>query len=595
MDSYEKHNLLSVFRVSFKVYPIYLVLFLITTILNGLYGPINLLVMQKFIDSILDLVEKNADFTPLVPLLAIIVVLQIYRHFNSSIEYFLGTKFNQKIKKHFLSMILNKISRLEYHHIENKDTYDLIHRVRKGAEENIKTSLEHLSKIISGIIRVIGLFIIVWYAGWWISLSLLLVIIFTTIVAYKSGTRKFKHSVAFSELERRIEYYEELFRDRSIKPEIKLFKSYVYIKKLFVNSFKEDIKVFFALELRNKTNTWILLRFIGLFLHFATYIILLFPLSSNVITIGFYIATNNTVSKLVAFISETVPESLQYLFESRLYWKGVNRFFKLSEKDKEVSLDKKLLSFKKIKFDNVYFKYPKSNHYILKGVSFTIDKGRHYAIVGKNGAGKSTIIKLLTGLYKVDKGEITIDGININNFNSKELCRFFSVVFQDFGKYKVSVMDNILLSELDSDRDMRRINSIADKIGFAYTVEKMTKGYDTVLGKLTEEGIDISGGEWQKLALFRLIYSNASVSILDEPTAALDPEAESRLYKLFEDSLTEDSSTILISHRLGSTKLADEIILIDEGIVKEKGSHDDLMKWKGIYKRMFDSQREWYS
>lgn len=589
-----KYNLLSIFRISLKVYPIYLVVSCMIVILNGIFEPTNLVIMKKFIDQVLDVVQQNAGFGQLIPLFAFILILQFYKYFIPALEKLLATKFSHKVKKYFLTLVLDKISRLEYQHIENKGTYDLIHRVKKSAEENIKESLYHLAKIVSGVISVLGLLMVIWQAGWWISLALLLTIGMTTFLAYKCGTRTFAVSVAYSRIERENEYYESIFTDRSIASELKLFRGSEYIKKLFVDTFEETIKKFFATEIRNRTNYEVVLGLIGYLLLFATYIILLYPLANQVITIGFYIATINAVSRLVTFITKSLPQSLQYLFESQLYWKEVGTFFALSEKYNQVATSKQVQNFKEIKFNNVHFKYPNSNQYILKGVSFTLERGKHYAIVGKNGAGKSTITKLLTGLYDVDQGQITIDRANINDFSADELSKFFSVVFQDFGRYKVSVLDNYRLTNIYVKPDLARMSSIAHKLDFLDTIQKMPQGYNTVLGKLTADGIDLSGGEWQKLALCRSIYSSAALRILDEPTASLDPVAETKLYQLFEDTLTKDSSTIFISHRLGSTKLADEIILIDDGMVKEKGSHHELMKKNGLYKRMFDSQKGWY-
>jgi len=316
----------------------------------------------------------------------------------------------------------------------------------------------------------------------------------TSYFAYKLGSRTFEVNVGLSEAEKRADYYEDTFKDRSIASEIKLFKASEYLIKLFKDNEEIVLTKFFSIELRNKPISWILLRFIGYLLILFTYIVLLFPLSRNSITIGFYIATVSAITRLVEFITESAPESLQYLFESNLYWKEVGRFYNLSEKNNE-SNNNKLSKFDVIKFNNVYFKYPYTNEYILKGINFNIEKGKHYALVGRNGAGKSTIIKLLTGLYQVSSGEITIDGININNFTPKELLNIFSVVFQDFGKYQISVLDNIKLTNINSNLDMDKINDIVSSIGLLDTINKMPKGYDTALGKLVEDGIDISGAD----------------------------------------------------------------------------------------------------
>lgn len=595
MSSGKKYTLFSALSIAFKVYPMYIMVFILIVICNGLFDPLNVVVMQQFIDRVLDLVQKQGNLASMIPLLATIVILQMYRHFHPTFEYFVGMRFQQKVKEYFMSILLDKMARLDYQHIENKETYDLIHRVKQGAETKVKESLDHLAKIAAGVIGILGVFAIIWQAGWWISIAILCVIMVTTYFAYRCGTRKFVESVVSSEIERRVDYYESLFSDRSVALELKLFGAAEFVKKRFRQMADEEVQLFLAMEMRNKPNIWIVLRLIGNLLLLFTYIILLYPLANQTVTIGFYLATVSAMTKLVGFITDTAPESLEYLFVSHRYWREVGDFFALAEQDQHCAHDWRAPDhFRQIKFDNVYFRYPGADHYTLQGVSFTIERGKHYAIVGKNGAGKSTIIKLLTGLYRVDQGEITIDGVNIDLFPMQELARFFSVVFQDFGKYNISIMDHIQLPQTSAAPDLTRIHSIADQLGFHETVCRMPQGYDTLLGKLTEEGIDLSGGEWQKVALCRAIYADTSVRILDEPTAALDPEAESRLYQLFADSLSRESSTILISHRLGSTKLADEIILIDNGVVREQGTHHELMKQGGLYRKMFDVQKAWY-
>jgi ATP-binding cassette subfamily B protein len=252
--------------------------------------------------------------------------------------------------------------------------------------------------------------------------------------------------------------------------------------------------------------------------------------------------------------------------------------------------------FESLEFRNVRFKYPGTDNYILDGVSFRIDAGKHYAFVGINGSGKTTITKLMTGLYNDFEGEILVNGRNISEYTQSELKAFFSVVYQDFARYYISIKDNIALGDVNRIRDEKNSVRIWDtimKTNLEETAAKLPKGLDTPLGKIKEGGLDVSGGEWQKIAMARAVMNQAPVRILDEPTASLDPVSESRTYEEFE-KISRDKTTIFISHRLGSTKLAHEIFVLNDGRIIEKGDHRQLMELGGFYAQMYESQRSWY-
>ena len=252
--------------------------------------------------------------------------------------------------------------------------------------------------------------------------------------------------------------------------------------------------------------------------------------------------------------------------------------------------------FKFLEFKGVRFKYPGTDNYILKGISFKMESGRHYAFVGLNGAGKTTITKLLTGLYDEFEGDILINDKNISEYGQGELKSFFSVVYQDFARYHITMKDNIRIggiNAMESEDEAERIKQAVERVGLQETVKKLPDGIDTPLGKIKGGGMDVSGGEWQRIAMARAVMNPAPVRILDEPTAALDPISESRLYEEYEQ-ISRDKTTIFISHRLGSTKLADEILVIGDGHIIENGTHDELMDLDGVYTQMYESQRSWY-
>jgi ATP-binding cassette subfamily B protein len=229
----------------------------------------------------------------------------------------------------------------------------------------------------------------------------------------------------------------------------------------------------------------------------------------------------------------------------------------------------------------------------LKDLSFKIEEGKHYSFVGINGAGKTTITKLMTGLYTEFEGNILINDVSIRDYSKESLKSIYSIVYQDFAKYCITIKDNILISDLSNTENEKLLSEILLNLDLNELVMKAPSGLNTPLGKIKMNGIDISGGEWQRIAMARAMYNKGVVRILDEPTAALDPISESNLYEKFEE-ISKNKTTIFISHRLGSTRLADIIFVLDGGKIIESGSHNELMILNGLYKKMFSAQRSWY-
>ena len=222
-------------------------------------------------------------------------------------------------------------------------------------------------------------------------------------------------------------------------------------------------------------------------------------------------------------------------------------------------------------------------------ISLDIRQGEIYALLGENGAGKSTVIKLLCRLYKPDSGRILVNGMDIQTVDAADLRRVFSVVFQDFCKYTLTMRENVAFGDLTKLNDDTALCD-ALKMGLADGIAEL----DTPLGKLEENGVDISGGEWQRIAVARACLPDCAFVILDEPTASLDPVAESDMYHSFAEVL-KNRGCIMISHRLASARMADKIIVLSNGIVTEVGGHDDLMAMGGLYARMYESQSAWYT
>lgn len=274
---------------------------------------------------------------------------------------------------------------------------------------------------------------------------------------------------------------------------------------------------------------------------------------------------------------------------------SANRINEVLEEDisiKDGLIDKDTTKEKgTIEFKNVSFKYPSAENYALRNVNLKIENGEHLAVVGRNGSGKTTFIKLMCRLYDVTDGEILINGTDIKEYTRESITGLYSVVFQDFKIFSVSLKDNICAN---SDFDSDRFYACLENANIKDRAERLADKENTYLYKdLDETGVEISGGEAQKLALARALYKDAPVVILDEPTAALDPIAENELYLKYNE-MTSGKISFFISHRLSSTRFCDRILLVKDGKIAESGTHDELMALKGLYYRMYQVQSYYY-
>jgi ATP-binding cassette subfamily B protein len=246
-----------------------------------------------------------------------------------------------------------------------------------------------------------------------------------------------------------------------------------------------------------------------------------------------------------------------------------------------------------IELKNVSFTYPDSERFILKDFNLTIKSGEKIALVGENGAGKSTLIKLLLRFYDVTDGEVFINGIPIKKIDLNEWYKKIGALFQDFIKYQFTFKENVIFGNLAKKDDLYALKDAIKKSGADGYVADLPKGVDQIVGKTFEEGVDLSGGQWQKLALARAFFRDAPILILDEPTSAIDAKAE---YEIFErvQNLQKDKTVIIISHRFSTVRNADRILVLDQGRIVEEGNHEKLMNKKGLYAELFNIQAKGY-
>jgi len=589
----KKYRLDDFIAIPFKNSPICTLVIIANKILNALMPSLQVLVSAKFIDTAVAIfngtAQKNQIFTPLLLIMAMVS----YQYLNGSLISIVRLCLSNKLTESLRQAITFKRAKLEYRHIENNDTWDLINRTCTDPVGKIIGGMDNILSAADLVIRVISVLLIVMTQVWWAGLLIITISVPLFALAAKAGKSNYEASKEASKYERRASYLDKILVDREYVEERTLFSYTDHVNKIWHEKYETARKINIKTQLKN----FIRMKsasIITVFINLSIIGVLIPALASGEITIGMFMSLVNATMNLVQMMSWQLANVTSELANGIEYLKDLSKFSALSEQTQATDLPSDMNGFKfeSIEFKNVSFKYPGTDRYILKNCSFKLKANLHYAFVGVNGAGKTTITKLLTGMYDDYEGDILINGKNIKDYKLSELKGIFSVVYQDFAKYSIPFKDNIKLGNVLIDDDDRMNNAI-DVINLQETVGKLPDGVNTWLGKIKEKGVDMSGGEWQRLAIARNLYSGRPVSILDEPTAALDPVAESNIYEMF-GRISAGKSTIFITHRLGAARLADEILVIDNGLIAEQGNHQHLLNLGGIYARMYESQKGWY-
>ena len=281
------------------------------------------------------------------------------------------------------------------------------------------------------------------------------------------------------------------------------------------------------------------------------------------------------------------------IFDSKIRLKNFMSFMNMTTEEENDNGEEFTGSHFELEFRNVYFRYNEKSDYVLNDLSFKINSDKTYALVGVNGCGKTSIIKLMLRFYEPTSGEILINGKNIKDYSISSIRKLFSPMFQKYNNYAFTVKEDIYLSDIENKTDDKKAVSSAVQSGADEFVSEFDEKYDTYLTRQFEDGVDLSGGQWQKIALSRTIFRNSVMYILDEPSSALDAESEDELFMSF-DKLFERSGAIMVSHRLSNVKNCDSIIVIDDGRVLEEGTHDYLMEHPHKYAHMFQLQANKY-
>lgn len=576
--------------------PVHMVLILLQRLISALLPALNVGITASFVDTAI-LVGSGAE--PLsaitVPLILVIAVIAFQR-LSGSLINFVTIRAIFRLREPMRRAFMEKRARLSYEHIENQKDWDLIARTCGNPEDKIFDLYSTLTGTVSLVIQVVSVMAVLMAEIWWAGLVILAVSIPLTYISYKAGKKGYDADREVTNIDRRRDYLFDKLVCRETAAERTMFGFTRKLEPRYWEAFEK------ARTTRLKVNLRYFVRvkaggIASSLIAVASAMVLAPAAVVGTISVGLFISLLNALFSLSGGLSWGLADRMESLAWSREYLKDLNTFASLSEQEGACSLPIAEEPFRRLEFRHVTFRYPGSDVTILKDLSFVIERGKHYSFVGINGAGKTTITKLMTGLYPQYEGEILLNDRELRTYSLAQVKAYFCSVFQDFARYALTFRENISLGDTAALETgpipEERLDKAIELAGLTPAAENLPKGYDSPLGKLLEDGVDLSGGEWQRVAMARTILSPAEVKILDEPTAALDPLAESEVYENFQQ-ISEGKTTLFISHRLGSTLLADVIYVLDGGRMAECGSHQELMDKGGLYAAMFESQRSWY-
>ena len=423
-----------------------------------------------------------------------------------------------------------------------------------------------------------------------IIVLILLVVIVNSIVTKRINDKNFENK---NEISKYNNLYYTHFNDLSDTTSAKEIRIYD-LKDYFMNLFTKDGEKIDALcmkdELyRNKMQAFHVLT--SLIQQFVLYVYLIYSVIQKGLAIGsmtIYLSTVSKISTALTTVFNQFLEIKRYCLDIAEYMSFMNIPTSQEKSGRRIP---KYDADSIIEFKNVSFKYPGCDHYALEKINLKIYANKKICIVGENGSGKTTFIKLITRLYEPSEGVIMLNGIDIREYDIKKYREIFAPVFQDYSLYNLSLIENITFSK---EAIMHNADEVIKKSGLQSLVEHTPKGYHTQIWKnIDADGIEPSGGEGQKIAIARALYKNAYLYLLDEPTASLDPNAEYDIYCRFNE-LIKNKAAILITHRLSAVQLADEVFVFCNGKIVERGTHQELYSSKGIYTEMFDKQAMFY-
>ena len=561
--------------------------------------PIGILWASKeLVDLIAAFVDQEADLNleTAAPWVVALVLLAMLRNIAGTCDGYLRWKMNNLIGLHQQGALLEATTHLDFAVFDQPQTYDLIQRARQALGHRLTNLLRFLTEIGQLCVTLVGYGVILWLADPLLVLVVVLPALPSAWFKVKTAERRYSHDYAATPVRRMMDYMLSLLLGTSSGQEVRLYGLFNLLFGRWRTNhqkWKEESLAKIWTEARAFIGTTIA--------EMIAYAVAIGILAARIVdgdlTIGDYVILTGTAAAFQGNMEELL-RLIQNIFEDVPLLRDLHL---LLERGKTARTQSGTETFPQplqhgVEVRNLRFQYPGATEDVLQDINFHVQPGEIVSIVGVNGAGKSTLIKLLLGLYKPDDGTIRYDDKNIAAIAPEQMALNCAAVFQDFARFRRPVREELVPGPPNFNIDDDALWRVISAVGIEERFQTLPRGLDTFLDpSLGEEGegAELSGGEWQKVALARALVRNPQVLVLDEPTAALDPQAEVELYQRFVE-LAAGRMTFLISHRIGSARLADRILVLDSGRIVEDGTHEALLARNGLYARFFQSQAHWY-
>lgn len=565
-------------------------LYVLVCLIPGFFGGIRVILVQKLVDRGLVLAGTGQGLEMMAVTGTLLVTVLFFWFVLERLQGYEDKLLEIRLIGSMAPDIMEKLNGIEYSAFEQKEIQMILQRIGGEPWQNVKSCFSASVCTVQALLSVFFLLGVYASLSPWIGMGIFLVAVPMVFLNF-AATRRLQAVISGTTPQmRRIEDLKRLFQDRNAMYEMKIFGSQEWIAgkwDMAASGIETEIsragRKVLALEGGSKmlNITYFVFMIVAM-----TYLFL-----QERVTVGQYAAVIGSLSTVIGQI-QNASWNVTNTFRNALDMEYYREFLAIPARRDRRNVD--TLSHGDIVFENVSFSYPGSDREVLKNVTFRIKAGEKVAFVGENGAGKSTIVKLLCGLYEPDAGRVMMGGVDIRDLSEEKRRKCLTVVFQDFQGYELTLRENVALGDIDGLEDDARILEALRQAGGEELYLHEKKGLEQNLGHLEADGKDLSRGQWQRVAGARAFMADAAFCILDEPTAALDPVAESRMYENFA-RIFRKKGTIMISHRLASAKMADRIMVLDGGRIVQNGSHGKLMETEGLYRTMYLAQSSWYN
>ncbi|MEC4896288.1 MAG: ABC transporter ATP-binding protein [Oscillatoria sp. PMC 1051.18] len=583
-------------RLVWQSSPRWTIIRLILLVIQSILPLIGLYLTKLIVDTIaasLATTDKNLVWEQVIFLLILIALVTLATNFCNSLAELVNIAQAQKVTDYMENILHAKSVEVDLEYYENPQYHDTLQRAQREASYRPNQILNRLVQIGQNGLSLMAMVGLLLSLHWGVASVLFLAAIPAMLVKIKYAGIMYKWERQRTALEREAWYLRWLLTADIFAKEIRLFSLGNLLQIRFRGLREQIYHEKIGITTKRTFANFLAVSIGGIFI-FGVYAFIVYQTIQGVLKLGDLVLYHQALSRGENAL-KSLLSSLSGLYEDNLFIANLYEFLELKPQVRQPLHPKAFPQpmQKGIIFEQVNFKYGNTTRQALRDINLILRPNETIALVGENGSGKTTLIKLLCRLYDPTSGKITIDGIDISDFDIATLRRQIGVIFQDYGKYHISARDNIWLGNINISRTDEKIIAAARQSGADRAIANLPQGYDTILGKLFHQGEELSIGQWQKIALARAFLRDSQIIVLDEPTSAMDAQAEYEVFEQFRQ-ICQSRAAILISHRLSTVKMADRIYAIANGSIIESGTHAELMALGGTYAQMFETQARNY-